>query len=147
MAKVKVSVSKKGDTSSYKKSVGISKNAKALAKKKERLGNLYLSSSQLPEIKNWEVGGEYQVLATVRQTSMREPDRWELEEGKCSPDDVKADFDILSIEPYNDMGNDGGVSKASNGMKYSKGTKGIKTGESKKTDSSPRIKLKPKAKM
>lgn len=41
-------------------------------KEKPQYPTLYLSSKDLPEIKNWKVGKTYKLIIQVKQTSMRE---------------------------------------------------------------------------
>ena len=62
------------------------------------MGHINLRSPDAPAIKDWEVGQDYEVTITIRQTSKRKPDRWEIESGKMLPEDVSAEFDIIGIE-------------------------------------------------
>lgn len=55
--------------------------------KHEGLGSLTLSSVQLPEVVDWEDGGEYVLKIRVRQENKREEE-----------DLTTADFRILSVE-------------------------------------------------
>ena len=61
-----------------------------------------IDEDMLPQIKDWEVGGEYQVTMTIRQIAKRvERDVAEKEESKKdkSPTDTISDFEVLSIKP------------------------------------------------
>lgn len=63
----------------------------------QSMGHLSIKSTDVPDIKSWQVGQDYKVEVMIRQTSMRKPDKWEIESGKMMPTDVKAEFDIISI--------------------------------------------------
>lgn len=41
---------------------------------------LRLSTDNIPEIKNWKVGGEYKIILTVKQKSMRQGNEFEYGE-------------------------------------------------------------------
>lgn len=71
--------------------------------KEKPLGSLCIDSVQLPEIKKWKVGEEYEVKVKIKQTSIRVADDWDIREYKgYTEDTVKADFDIKSIEVVGD---------------------------------------------
>lgn len=53
--------------------------------------NLYLTEKVLPEIKNWEIGKEYDLMIKVKMTGIREQD-YGMDKGK-----VTADFKITQI--------------------------------------------------
>jgi hypothetical protein len=65
-------------------------------KKPKRLGSLSLDENQLPTIKDWQVGEEYEIIIKVKQTGSRLVDSWDIEQYGYKEGDVKADFDILS---------------------------------------------------
>ena len=53
----------------------------------EMMPTLHLTSKQLPEIKKWEVGHEYTIVMTVKQTSY-----------SINTDEASAGFEILSVK-------------------------------------------------
>lgn len=61
------------------------------------MGHLRIMSQDLPEVKQWQVGQEYKLEVTVRQTSASKLDRWQVEEGYGLPEDIEASFDIVQI--------------------------------------------------
>lgn len=71
-------------------------NAGIKKKKLRHMGSLNLDEIQLPAIKDWQVGEEYEIVVKVRQTGMREVDSWDVEEYGLPKGSVKADFEILS---------------------------------------------------
>ena len=53
---------------------------------------IHFDENQLPEILDWKIGGEYEVLIKIRQTSIRkEKDR-----------PATADFDVLAVSNYHE---------------------------------------------
>ena len=54
--------------------------------KRKYYPSFHISSKELPEVKNWDVGKKYQILLEARQTGKRED-----EEG------ISADFEIRKI--------------------------------------------------
>lgn len=78
------------DTPTKGSNVGIKK------KKLRHIGSLNLNEMQLPAIKDWQVGEEYEIVVKVRQTAMREVDSWDREEYGLPKGSIKADFEILS---------------------------------------------------
>lgn len=60
------------------------------------MGTISIDESQLPEIKNWQVGEEYEFTVKVRQTEIRESDNWEKEQYGLPDKSVIARFEILS---------------------------------------------------
>ena len=65
-------------------------------KKLRHMGSLNLDEMQLPAIKDWQVGEEYELVVKVRQTGTREMDKWETEEYGLPGKYIKGDFEILS---------------------------------------------------
>lgn len=54
--------------------------------------SLFLNAEELPEVKNWEVGNEYTLLVTVKQTGK---DIHEYNKKKS----ISAHFEICKIKP------------------------------------------------
>lgn len=71
-------------------------NAGVKKKKLRHMGSLNLDEMQLPAIKDWQVGEEYELVVKVRQTGTREMDKWETEEYGLPEKSIKGDFEILS---------------------------------------------------
>jgi hypothetical protein len=67
-------------------------------KEEKSYGNLYLSSNDLPFVKDLKIGDMTEFEIKVKVTALRMPDRWEVSEGRAKPKDIKADVIILSIE-------------------------------------------------
>ena len=57
-----------------------------------------LSSSELPALKNWEVGEEYNLLVKVRQVGKHVGEMHEEEEGE--QEGFHGEFEILKAKPY-----------------------------------------------
>jgi hypothetical protein len=87
MKAIEVEVKKSSNKGSE---VGIKK------KRLRHMGNLSIDQTQLPEVKDWQVGEEYEIVVKVRQTAMREADKWQTEEYGLPEKSIIADFEILS---------------------------------------------------
>ena len=62
------------------------------------LPNISFSAKELPEIKEWKVGNEYEMTIKVKMTSFSKNERT-LMGGSESKENTNASFDILGIEP------------------------------------------------
>lgn len=67
-------------------------------KKARHMGNLSIDETQLPEIKNWKVGEEYEIVVKIRQTAIRESDKWEREEYGLPEKSIIGSFEIVSAK-------------------------------------------------
>ena len=92
MTKKSITLTKKEDAS-YKKMPTVS----IKTKEPKYYGNIQVTTKQLPELKDWEVGEEYDLIVRVRQTGVHEPGRWEIEEEGLNKKDLKGEFTILSV--------------------------------------------------
>ena len=68
---------------------------KEKTKRKERLS---LNSLDVPEIKDWPIGDEYEVTVKVKMNSIREVDKWDMDEYGYKKGDVKAEFEVLDVK-------------------------------------------------
>jgi hypothetical protein len=66
-------------------------------KKLRNLGSINVDESQLPEIRDWNVGDEYEFTVKVRQTQIREVDNWEIEEYGLPKGYMMGTFEIISV--------------------------------------------------
>jgi len=66
-------------------------------KRKRHKGSITICSSDLPEIKNWQVGEEYELIVKVKQTALREVDKWEMEEYNDPAGSIKGEFEIQKV--------------------------------------------------
>lgn len=69
---------------------------KVKTKKLRKMGSLSIDEMQLPAVKDWTVGEEYEIVIKVRQTGVREVDSWDIEEYGYKEGDVRAEFEIIS---------------------------------------------------
>ena len=68
---------------------------------KKPLPTIYLNSDQLPEIKDWKVGGKYSLCLEVEQSSMRQGSEYDMEMiggEKVSKDLITATFKVTKVE-------------------------------------------------
>jgi hypothetical protein len=62
------------------------------------LPSISFNATELPEIKTWKVGNEYEMTIKVKMTSFSKNERT-LMGGSESKENTNASFDILGIEP------------------------------------------------
>ena len=61
-------------------------------------GHLNITSMDIQEAKDWNIGDKIEVLVELEVTGLRKPDRWEIEEEGVSKDSVNVNSDIISIK-------------------------------------------------
>lgn len=61
-------------------------------------GHLNITSMDIQEVKDWNIGDKIEVLVELEVTGLRKPDRWEIEEEGVSKDSVNVNSDIISIK-------------------------------------------------
>lgn len=85
------------------KDIPVKGSESGIKKKKLRnMGSLSIDETQLPDIKNWQVGEEYEVVVKIRQTGVREVDNWEIDEYGIPKGSIKAEFEIMKVSSKND---------------------------------------------
>ena len=67
-------------------------------KTKRPKGHISICNSDIPEIKDWNIGDKVTLLVEVEVTDLRKADMWEVKEYGLSKDSVKAGADITSIK-------------------------------------------------
>ena len=71
---------------------------KKSSKSEKPKDTLTLCSSEVPEVLDWPIGGEYEVIVKVKMTGANEVDNWEVKEYGYKKGDVKARFDIVEVK-------------------------------------------------
>lgn len=66
--------------------------------------HIHFDDKQLPEILDWRVGGSYQVILKIKQTSIRKEEK----------EPASADFDVTAVAVMNDNTKDEAVKKLGN---------------------------------
>lgn len=66
----------------------------------EKITSMTLNSSQIPEIKDWEIGNDYILVVKGKMKAKREPDDWELtkENDPLDIGDMIGEFDIFKVQ-------------------------------------------------
>lgn len=86
-----------------KKTYGLPLKSGAKTKEaKKPISTLHLNSKDLPELKDWEVGGTYTIQVTMKQTSARIASEWEIRDESASKDTMYGSFDITAIKNTTD---------------------------------------------
>ena len=62
-------------------------------------GHLNITSMDIVEAKDWNIGDKIEVLVELEVTGLRKPDKWEIEEEGVSKESVNINSDIISIKP------------------------------------------------
>lgn len=60
-------------------------------------GHLNITSMDIKEVKDWNIGDKIEVVVELEVVGLRKPDRWEIEEGILK-DSVNINSDIISIK-------------------------------------------------
>lgn len=68
------------------------------AKTEMHKGNLSVSSEEIKEVKDWNIGDKVTMLVEVEVTELRKCDKWEQEEYGLKSDSIKAHTDVKSIK-------------------------------------------------
>ena len=71
---------------------------KVAQKPPKTYGHLNIESSTVPEIKDATLNEEIEFLITVKVTTLRAPDKWEISEGYKKPNEVCLSGDIMKIK-------------------------------------------------
>lgn len=61
-------------------------------------GNISISSKDIPEIKDWNIGDKVSVMVDIEVSELRKCDKYEVEEYGMKPDSIKAYGDIKTIK-------------------------------------------------
>jgi hypothetical protein len=69
-------------------------------KEEKSYGNLQLSSATHPFVKDLKLGEATEITITVKVTSLRQPDRWEISDKQAKPTDVHASVNVTNIKPH-----------------------------------------------
>lgn len=75
------------------------------SEEKKNRGYLNIDSDQLPEIKDWKVGGKYNVNLVIEQKSLNASDK-DILNASFEILSANADEDKVSEEDYKDMSDD-----------------------------------------
>lgn len=74
----------------------------AIVKKSSKMekpkDTLTLCSSEVPEVLDWPIGGEYEVTVKVKMTGANEVDNWDIKEYGYKKGDVKARFEVQEVK-------------------------------------------------
>jgi hypothetical protein len=64
------------------------------------IGHLKINSKQVPEIKEWMINTDYDIMIKVRMDGARIPSNWEIQNKNddIEEGDIIADFSIISAE-------------------------------------------------
>ena len=69
-------------------------------KKSERYkGSLNISSEDMSEVKDWDIGDKVTVEVDIEVTELRKADEFDIEEYGMKENSVKANTDITAIKP------------------------------------------------
>lgn len=60
-------------------------------------GSLHLNSKDTPGVKDLTIGEKKTITIEVEITGLRKPDRWEIQEEKMNPNDVKVNMEIRKV--------------------------------------------------
>lgn len=67
-------------------------------KQEKSYGTLHLNSGDTPFVKKATIGQMMEVTVTLKITELRQPDRWDISEGKMKLTDVMVRGNIVKIE-------------------------------------------------
>jgi len=95
----------KGSEVTIKQTKPVGSNVAIKKKEQRHMGNISIDETQLPEIKNWQVGEEYEMIVKVRQTEIREVDNWEKEQYGLPEKGIIGRFEIISASPKSEGSN------------------------------------------
>ena len=94
----------------------------------EQKNTISITETELPEIKEWKIGEEYEISIKIKQTGMRIED-WGKNKGK-----VVAQFEIIEMESEDEDDEKENEKEEEDSEGYKKGGKIKKSNTSKKDD-------------
>jgi hypothetical protein len=74
------------------------KNKVSVVKEEKSFGHLNFHSKDFPGVKNFDLNKTIDLVVTVKVTSLRSPDRWEIADQKMNPKDVMAAGNITAMK-------------------------------------------------
>lgn len=70
-------------------------------KSNRHLGNLNITTADIPNAKDWNIGDKVKVMVEIEVTGIRKPDKWETEDDGVTEKSIMISSEIKTIKADN----------------------------------------------